>query len=154
MNFKQVLLSLFVVIVSSSCVATKNKNYTFNQTYAAIKVKEDIVLLKKILEANHPSLYWYTPKDSIDFYFAQAIISLKDSLTELQAKNKIAAIISKMNISLVIDVSSVELFADDGLTVMTSIFFPNKEYNKIHIQSPDNVLIKKLEYINLKSIWK
>jgi fructan beta-fructosidase len=59
----------------------------------------------------------------------------------------------KMNISLLIDVSSVELFADDGLTVMTAIFFPNKPYNQIHIESPDNILIKKIEYINLKSIW-
>ncbi len=60
---------------------------------------------------------------------------------------------TKMNITLVIDVSSVELFADDGLTVMTEIFFPNKPYNQIHIQSPESVLIKKLEYINLSSIW-
>jgi fructan beta-fructosidase len=60
---------------------------------------------------------------------------------------------TKMNISLLIDVSSVELFADDGLTVMTEIFFPNKPYNQIHLESSDNILIKKLEYINLKSIW-
>jgi fructan beta-fructosidase len=60
----------------------------------------------------------------------------------------------KMNISLIIDVSSVELFADDGLTVMTSIFFPNKPYNKIHIQSVDTAAINKLAYIPLKSIWK
>ena len=60
----------------------------------------------------------------------------------------------KMNISLLIDVSSVELFADDGLSVMTEIFFPNKPYNQIHIQSPEDILIKKIEYISLKSIWK
>ncbi len=60
----------------------------------------------------------------------------------------------KMNISLLIDVSSVELFADDGLTVMTEIFFPNKPYNQIHIQSPENAVIKKIEYINLKNIRK
>jgi fructan beta-fructosidase len=58
----------------------------------------------------------------------------------------------KMTISLVIDVSSVELFADDGLTVMTEIFFPNKPYSKIHIESTDHCLIKKMEYMNLKSI--
>ena len=58
-----------------------------------------------------------------------------------------------MKISLVIDVSSVELFADDGLTVMTTIFFPNKPYNQIRILSTDGILIKKLEYIKLKSIW-
>ncbi len=56
---------------------------------------------------------------------------------------------TKMNLSLVIDVNSLELFADDGLTVMTSIFFPNKPYNKIYIQSPENIVIAKMEYINL-----
>jgi len=61
---------------------------------------------------------------------------------------------TKMNISLIIDVSSVELFADDGLTVMTSIFFPNKQYTKIHVQPFGNFFIKKLEYISLKNIWK
>jgi len=58
-----------------------------------------------------------------------------------------------MKISLVIDVSSVELFADDGFTVMTTIFFPNKPYNQIRILSMDGILIKKLEYLRLKSIW-
>ena len=61
---------------------------------------------------------------------------------------------SKMNISLLIDVSSVELFADNGLTVMTEIFFPNAPYNQISLQSDDTVLIKKIEYIKLKNIWK
>ena len=59
-----------------------------------------------------------------------------------------------LSMSLIIDASSVELFADNGLTVMTEIFFPNQPYNQVHIQSPDNVMIKKLEYSNLKSIWK
>jgi fructan beta-fructosidase len=58
----------------------------------------------------------------------------------------------RMNISLLIDVSSVELFADDGLSVMTGIFFPNKPYNQIHISTSENILIKKLEYFRLKSI--
>ena len=59
----------------------------------------------------------------------------------------------KMNINLLIDVSAVELFADDGLTVMTSVFFPNKPYNKINILAPQNMLIKKLEYAGLPGIW-
>ncbi len=59
----------------------------------------------------------------------------------------------KMNITLVIDVSSIELFADDGLSVMSSIFFPNQPYNKIHVQSAENAVLKKMEYIKMKSIW-
>jgi len=61
---------------------------------------------------------------------------------------------TKMNISLVIDESSVELFADDGLTVMTEIFFPNSPYNKIILQSASGVEIKKLQFVKLNSIWK
>ena len=55
-----------------------------------------------------------------------------------------------MNVSLVIDVSSVELFADDGLTVMTEIFFPYKPYNKLQLQSTEKVVFKKIEYAALK----
>jgi fructan beta-fructosidase len=61
---------------------------------------------------------------------------------------------SKMDISLLIDASSVELFADGGLTSMTEIFFPTKPYTKLRIESTDSAIIKKLEYISLKSIWK
>jgi fructan beta-fructosidase len=58
-----------------------------------------------------------------------------------------------IKLSLVIDVSAVELFADDGLTVMTEIFFPTTPFNQIRIQSPDGITIKKFTYSTLKSIW-
>lgn len=57
---------------------------------------------------------------------------------------------AKLNMTLVIDVSSVELFADDGLTVMTEIFFPNKPFDQVRITSPDKAIIKQLEYSTLK----
>lgn len=60
----------------------------------------------------------------------------------------------KIDMTLVIDISSVELFADDGLTVMTEIFFPNKPYNQISLQSASNLLINKIDYAPMKSIWK
>lgn len=59
----------------------------------------------------------------------------------------------KLNLSLVIDVSSVELFADNGLTVMTEIFFPSKPYNHILLQSPKNISVQSLSYSKLNSIW-
>ena len=36
-----------------------------------------------------------------------------------------------LNLSLVLDASSVELFADHGLTVITLLFCPNQHYNKL-----------------------
>jgi fructan beta-fructosidase len=36
------------------------------------------------------------------------------------------AVSNSGNITLIVDATSVELFADNGLTTMTSLFFPNK----------------------------
>ena len=47
--------SLFILLFTA-CVSSRIKNYTFNQKTAAPKFKEDLVILKQILEANHPSL--------------------------------------------------------------------------------------------------
>ena len=96
MNLKLGLI-IFVCITISSCVATKNQNYTFNNKYSADQVQQDLTLLKSILEANHPSLYWYTSKDSLDYYFKETIESIKDSLTEIEAKNKLSFWVSKIN---------------------------------------------------------
>jgi fructan beta-fructosidase len=60
---------------------------------------------------------------------------------------------SSMDLSLIIDVSSIELFADEGLTVMTEIFFPTEPFKHIRIQSPRNTTIKKIEISSLKNIW-
>jgi fructan beta-fructosidase len=61
---------------------------------------------------------------------------------------------NKLDMTLIVDAASVELFADDGLTVMTGIFFPNKVYNKAIIKSPNSFLIKELVYSKMKSIWQ
>jgi len=60
---------------------------------------------------------------------------------------------NNINCSLIIDVSSVELFADDGLTGMTEIFFPGSPFTNIRIESAEGIVIKKLEYSRLRGIW-
>lgn len=95
MNLK--LVSYFLIFsFLTSCVATKNKHYHFNQKYAATAVQEDLAILKQTLEANHPSLYWHTSKDSIDYFFNQGIEGVKDSLTEIQIKNYIAKVVNNI----------------------------------------------------------
>ncbi|MDP4247350.1 MAG: GH32 C-terminal domain-containing protein, partial [Bacteroidota bacterium] len=60
---------------------------------------------------------------------------------------------SKATLTLVVDAASAELFADGGLTVMTSIFFPAKPLGRIslHSASPDG--IRQVSWSELKSIW-
>jgi hypothetical protein len=84
-NIPLFLLMLFLY----SCAATKN--YDPLKKYTAQQLKEDFSLLRTILEKKHPSLYWYTPKDSMDMYFDHYYNAIADSMTEQQFSWKIVA---------------------------------------------------------------
>ena len=58
-----------------------------------------------------------------------------------------------VDLTLIIDNASVELFADSGLSVMTEIFFPNVPFTNIVIQSDKNFKITSLEYRKMKSMY-
>lgn len=61
---------------------------------------------------------------------------------------------NEMDLTLIIDDASVELFADRGLTVMTSIFFPTKNYTNVSINTNDGFVVKSLVYNKLNKIWR
>lgn len=54
------------------------------------------------------------------------------------------------NLTLVIDVASVELFADNGLTVMSAIFFPGEDYSQITVGKGDSLKLKSLTIHKMK----
>ncbi len=60
----------------------------------------------------------------------------------------------QLSIKFIIDAASVELFADGGLTTMTSIFFPKSLLNQMQIQSPEGIILKSLQLNAIQSIWK
>lgn len=57
------------------------------------------------------------------------------------------------NIQLVVDASSIELFADGGSTVMTSVFFPARPFNNLQIRNKKGVIITALTLTPLSPIW-
>jgi len=81
----------------------------------------------------------------------------ESGITKFQADFPIRAIAprfstnKKLTLSLIIDVSSVELFADDGLTVMTAVYFPTQPFNNILVQSEKKSAIKQISYSSLKA---
>ncbi len=75
------LLTAF--LFCTGCVVS-NKNYNPNKKYSRQQLQEDFSLLRNILEKKHPALYWYTPKDSMNFYFDSCYNAIADSMTELQ----------------------------------------------------------------------
>jgi hypothetical protein len=81
---KKFLLPLFALLVIGAGCAVSNKNYMPNKKYSRQELQADYSLLRNILEKKHPALYWYTPKDSMNFYFDSLYNAIADSMTELQ----------------------------------------------------------------------
>jgi fructan beta-fructosidase len=54
--------------------------------------------------------------------------------------------------TLVVDVASLELFAEKGQTVMTDVFFPNKPFSKVSIRAGVSFDIDEVKITELKSI--
>ncbi len=89
-------------------------------------------------------------------YFIDRTNSGKVSFEKGFAKKHIAPRFSKtnaMNMTLIIDEASVELFADNGLTVMTSIFFPTTPFTDINLKSANHYKIKTCKVDKFKSMY-
>lgn len=88
-------LAFVALILFSGCAV--NKNYNADRKYSVPELQQDYTLLRNILEKKHPSLYWYTSKDSMDHYFDNGYQSITDSMTELQfGWNVLAPLINKI----------------------------------------------------------
>jgi fructan beta-fructosidase len=60
-----------------------------------------------------------------------------------------------LKMRLFFDTASVELFADDGKTALTDIFFPTQDFNDFEIYAQDGTIrLIQLQMWKLKSIWK
>lgn len=64
-----------------SCTTTRN--YNPGRKFTKSELTKDYDLLQTILETKHPSLYWYTSRDSMDIYFKQGRDRILDTMTEL-----------------------------------------------------------------------
>ena len=89
MKGTNIFLGLIFCVALTGC--SISKNYSADKKIPKEKLQEDYTLLRNILEKKHPSLYWYTSKDSMDYYFDEGYKNISDSMTELQFGWKILA---------------------------------------------------------------
>ena len=60
-----------------------------------------------------------------------------------------------IRLHLLFDVSSVELFADYGKLVMTALYFPDQEFNRVRLYANDgSVALNSVKFFQLTSIWQ
>ncbi len=92
-SFSIVVLSAMITIGCSS------SRHAFNpkQQFTVADLRSDYQLFRHILEESHPSLYWFTPKDSMDLYFDQGFARLNDSMDEVQFRNILSQVTSRIH---------------------------------------------------------
>ena len=92
--------TLWMLVVAAgilqSCGIGKS-SFNPNKKYSLQEVQKDYSLFQNILEEYHPGLYWYTNKDSMDYFFHLGNEQLHDSMTEPEFKKTIAYVTSKLD---------------------------------------------------------
>lgn len=90
--------SVSIILISAAlltgCVA--GKGYNPNKKFGREQLDKDYSIFRNVLEEAHPGLYWYTPKDSMDYYFQKGEQMLQDSMTEMKFRNVLTYVVSKI----------------------------------------------------------
>ncbi|MEO6583124.1 MAG: S41 family peptidase [Ferruginibacter sp.] len=95
---KYILVCLCLITLISLSACTASRNYSPAKKYPGSALQKDYTLLRSILESKHPSLYWYTSKDSMDMFFDKYYAQIGDSMTEQQfAWHILAPLVDKIH---------------------------------------------------------
>jgi Peptidase family S41 len=81
--------------LSMACSA--GHSFRASQKYPLSQLQRDYTLFRNILEESHPGLYWYTPADSMQYYFNWGYRQLTDSMTEPEFRRILSYVISKVH---------------------------------------------------------
>jgi hypothetical protein len=89
----------FLLIISFVCFACNASKNTFDpdKKYSSQQLKQDYTIFRNILEDSHPSLYWYTTKDSLSYFFDNGYQKIKDSMTVPEFRSVLSYTIAKIN---------------------------------------------------------
>jgi C-terminal processing protease CtpA/Prc len=93
---RRILIFFTVLVVITGCTASKS-SFSPLKKYSLQQVQRDYSIYQDILEVQHPSLYWYTPRDSMDYYFNWGQEQLKDSMTESEFRKVLTYVTAKIN---------------------------------------------------------
>ena len=123
-----------------SFMVDSSKNYAI--TYSN-SIGEQVCL--QLLGESNELLFDRTRSGMVDF---------QDSFGKAIQKQKYTTENKKVEVRIIIDASSVEVFIDGGKHVFTNQVFPNHPYTKLEIAGPANGTVDNLRLNKLASIWR
>jgi hypothetical protein len=85
-----------LAVVAMSCSSSRVA-FDPERKYSVPELQKDYSLFRNILEESHPSLYWFTSKDSMNYFFDYGYSQIKDSMTEPAFKNILSYVANKVH---------------------------------------------------------
>ncbi|CAG4997278.1 Levanase [Dyadobacter sp. CECT 9275] len=128
---------------------TKNKTGLFRLDLKTGSTADFSIVLAN--EAGNELILGYSKAEN-QYYIDRSKSGKTDFEKGFGAKHIAPRFATEKNVSLTLiaDAASVELFADNGLTVVTDIFFPEKPMTHLLIKSGSGIIIDTLNYRVLK----
>ncbi len=94
---RPVLLFLLVLFCTGTGCRAPRAAFDPGKKYAPAQLQRDYDLFEQILETSHPSVHWYTPADSMRYYFGEGRSRLRDSMTEPQFRSVLSWVVAKIH---------------------------------------------------------
>src|SRR5258705_3403171 len=92
-----IICCILLIAWSLTGCGVARSSFDPNKKFSPQQLDKDYTIFQTILEQNHPGLYWWTPRDSMDYYFTWGREKIKDSLTEPQFKNILSYVLAKVD---------------------------------------------------------
>src|SRR5258706_6551440 len=93
----RIFLSVIIISFVFTGCGISNSSFRASHKYSQQEVEYDYKVFENMLKESHPGLYWYTSKDSMEYYFRHAEEQLKDSMTEQQFRKVLRYVVSKID---------------------------------------------------------
>lgn len=91
------LFTIYILsVLFASCGVSKSA-FNPGKKYSPEQLQKDYSIYETLLESHHPGLYWYTNKDSMDYFFNKGRSHLKDSMTEPAFRKLLTYVTAKIN---------------------------------------------------------
>lgn len=91
-----VLFVMLILLFLTGC-GTNRGAFSPNKKYSPEQLQRDYSIYESLLEEYHPGLYWYTSKDSMDYYFRWGREQLRDSMTEPDFRRVLTFVTARIN---------------------------------------------------------
>ena len=132
----------------------KDENFNETEISFSMSLSEKLNLVFK--NTKKESLFFFmNPSDSMIVLYRKhsGLVDFEKRFADKEHVMPYTPSNKEVDIRIIVDRSSIEIFIDDGRYVMTEQIFPTEYYNSLSISGKNKTILKNFTFSKIKSIW-